>query len=79
MSLNRLKEGSHKSFLKSLENKRMGYPNLKDIEVNIHSAFSDIKGVSTVETEISIKNLKAFWSDYLTKCGGNVKSYRTSY
>lgn len=80
LSLNRLKAvGSHKSFLKSLENKKMGYPNLEDIEVNIYSAFSDIKGVSTLETEVAIRNLKAFWSDYLSKCGSNVKSYRTNY
>ncbi len=79
LNLSRLKDGSHKSFLKSLENKKMGFPNLKDIEVNIYSAFSDTKGVSTVETEIAIKNLKAFWMDYLSKCGSNVKSYRTNY
>jgi hypothetical protein len=79
LSFNRLKDGSYKGFLKGLENKKMGYPNLKDIEVNIYSAFSDIKGISTVETEVAIKNLKSFWSDYLSKCGSNVKSYRTNY
>lgn len=79
LNLSRLKDGSYKSLLKSLENKKMGYPKLKDIEVNIYSAFSDIKGISTVETEVAIKNLKFFWSDYLLKCGSNVKSYKTNY
>jgi hypothetical protein len=79
LSFNRLKNGNHSSLLKSLESKKLGFPGLKDVEVNIYSAFSDIKGISTLETEVAIKNLKAFWTDYLSKCGSNVKSYRTNY
>jgi hypothetical protein len=80
LSFNRLKDGSYKKFLKGIENKKIGYPNLKNVEVNIYSAFSDIKDISTVETEVAIKNLKSFWTDYLSrKCGSNIKSYRTNY
>jgi len=79
LSFNRLKNGNHKTLLRSLENKKAGYPDLKKVEVNIYSAFSDVKGISTMETEVAIKNLKAFWTEYLSKCGGSVKSYRTNY
>ena len=80
LSLNRLKNANYKIFLTSLENKKVGFPDLKGVEVNIYSAFSDIKDITTVQTEVAIKNLKAFWSDYLVlKCGSNVKSYRTTY
>jgi len=79
LSFNRIKNGNHKVFLQGLESKKAGYPDLKGVEVNIYSAFSDIKGISTVETEVAIKNLKNFWTEYLAKCGGNVKSYRTNY
>lgn len=80
LSLNRLKTaGSHKEFLKKLDGRKAGYPNLQNVEVNLFSAFSDIRGINTVETEIAIKEMKGFFCEYFKKCGGNVKSYRTSY
>lgn len=80
LSLKRLKRvGSHKEFLRKFDSKKTGYPNLKNIEVNLFSIFSDIKGINTVETEIAIKELKAFWAKYFTKSGGNLKSFKTSY
>ncbi len=77
LSLKRLRTGNNKEFMKKLE--KLGYPNLKDIEVNIYSAFSDIKGVSTVETEVAIRSLKGLWTEFFSKSGANQKSYRTNY
>ena len=79
LSFNRLKNANHKAFLQGTESKNAGYPDLKGVDVSIYSAFSDIKGISTVDTERSIKLLKTIWTDYIGKCGGNVKSYRTNY
>jgi hypothetical protein len=73
LSFNKLK--NNKVSLQS----KAGVPDLRGVEVNIYSAFSDIKGMSTVQTEAAIKNLKAFWTDYFLKSGSVVKLYRTSY
>ena len=76
LSIKRLKPGSHKEFLK-----RAGaaYPDLKGVEIEIYSAFSDIPEANTVETEIGIKELKLFWGEYFGRSGGVVKSYKTNY
>lgn len=76
LSLKRLKSGSHKEFLK-----RTGpaYPDLKGVEIEIYSAFSDIPEANTVETEVAIKELKLLWGEYFTRCGAVVKSYKTNY
>ena len=80
LSLKRLKKvGSHKDFLRKLEGRKAGYPNLKNVEVDLFSMFSDIKGINTVETEIAIKELKALWIEYFNRCGANVKSFKTNY
>lgn len=78
LSFKKLSKNS-KTAIQSIEKRKLEYPNLKSVDVNIYSAFSDIKGVSMVETEMAIKNLKAFWTDYFSKCGSNVKLYRTNY
>ena len=80
LSFNRLKKaGSHKEFLRKLDGRKTGYLNLKNVEVDLFSMFSDIKGINTVETEIAIKELKAFWTEYFKRSGTNVKSFKTSY
>jgi hypothetical protein len=79
LSLNHLKTRKPEDLIKRLENSRIGFPNLKNIEVEIYSAFSDIKGINTVETERAIQNLKALWMEFFLKSGAKVKSYRTSY
>lgn len=79
LSLSRLKTGNYREFMKRLESNKAGFPNLKNIEVNIYSAFSDIKGVSTMETEVAMQTLKRLWAEILSKSGANLKSYRTSY
>lgn len=77
LSLNRLKAGAHRDFLKKAD--AIGYPNLKGVEVHIFSAFSDVGGLSTVETEVSLRELKAFWMGFFERSGCTVKSYKTSY
>lgn len=80
LGINRLKTlGSHKAFLKKLGGKNIGAADLKGIEVDLYSVFTDIKDVNTVETEIAVKELKGFWSEYFRKSGGIVKSFKTSY
>ncbi len=80
LSLNRIKSvGSHKGFLRRLEGKNIGYPNLKEVEVTLFCCFSDLKGITTVETEIAIKELKAFWVEFFKRSGATVKSIKTSY
>ncbi|MDO8721484.1 MAG: hypothetical protein Q7J31_04560 [Syntrophales bacterium] len=79
LSLNTLKSGDHKKFLRSFESKNMGYPDLRNVEVNIYCAFSDIKDLSTAETEIAIRTLKAFWSEFFSKSSADLKSFRTIY
>lgn len=78
LSLNKLKR-NYKASLQSLEKKNTGFPDLNDVEILIFSAFTDVKGLSTVETETAIRNLKAFWTEYLMKCGSALKSYQTNY
>jgi hypothetical protein len=77
LSLVSLKQGIHKEFLKKAE--KMGYPDLKAVEMEIFSAFSDIPDTSTLQTEVAIKELKELWSEYFRRSGGVVKSYKTSY
>ncbi len=78
MSFKRISKNS-KCVTESIEKRNLEYPNLKGVDVIIYSAFSDVKGVSTVDTELAIKNLKAFWIGYFSKCGSAVKLYKTNY
>jgi hypothetical protein len=80
LSLSGLKTtGAHKEFLKKLDAMNIGHPNLKNVEIELFSTFSDVKGINTVETEISIKELKQFWTTFITASSGNITSYRTNY
>ena len=79
LSIARLKfAGSHKAYLKKLEGKIL-VPDLKGVEIDLYSVFTDVKETNTVETEVAIKELKSFWSEYFRKSGGLVKSFKTSY
>jgi len=78
MSFKRLCKNS-KYVTESIEKRNLEYPNLKGIDISIYSSASDVKGVSTVDTEMAIKNLRDFWTNYLSKCGGVVKQYKTNY
>lgn len=78
MSLKRISK-NNKNVIESIENRNLEYPNLKGVDISIYSAFSDVKNLSTVDTEMAIKNLKAFWMGYFSKCGSAVKLYKTNY
>jgi len=79
LSINRLKsQGSHKVYLKKLDGK-ISTPELKGVEIDLFSVFTDIKNINTAETEVAIKELKGFWNEYFLKTGGKIKSFRTDY
>lgn len=80
LSLRRLNFiGSHKMFLKKFDEKNIGYPKLADVEVHLYCCFSDLKGLSTLDTEIAIRELMAFWKEFFKRSGATVKSVKTIY
>lgn len=72
------KAGSAEELFKTLNNKRLDFPDLKGVELHCYSSFADEKNIKTAEIETALKELKTFWTKYFQKTGVALKSYKTS-
>lgn len=78
LSLKRLSAGSYKQFLKRLDMRKIPYPNLQNVTVDIYAVFAGEKDLSGLRTESALAQLKELWSEFFKRSGTRVSSYRTS-